>query len=275
MLDTLFNFITWNTSPAIFEILGREIRWYGVLFALAFVFGYQVIKYIYKTEGINPAECDRIAMFMVAGVVLGARLGHVFFYEPAYYLANPIKILYIWEGGLASHGASIGVMIAIWLYIKNEPFKSKGYLWMLDRIILTIPMGGAFIRLGNLFNSEIYGHQTDLPWGFIFTLDPSSGNVPRHPTQIYEALGYILIFFICFSIYKRKNIHLAKGYLFGIFLMLLFGFRFFIEYFKENQVDFENHLPLNMGQLLSIPFVLLGLFLFIRSLNAEKKAIQS
>ncbi len=255
--------VTWDVSDKIIDIGPLALRWYGLFFAIAFVIGYRIIQYVYKKEGIPLAECDSIAMYMVIGVVVGARLGHVLFYQPDYYFAHPGEILQIWQGGLASHGAAIGILISIWLYSRKPIIPS--YLWMLDRIILTVPLGGAMIRLGNLMNSEIYGHPTDLPWGFIFVRSPESGNIPRHPTQIYEAIGYIVTYLILIRYYNKHGRGMRQGSLFGIFLILLFGSRFIWEFFKENQVAFENNLPLNLGQLLSIPFVLAGIGLYIYS----------
>jgi prolipoprotein diacylglyceryl transferase len=218
----ILSYITWDVSPLLFELGPLAVRWYGLLFAFAFVFGYKVIEYVYKTEGLTAQDADKVAMYMVFGVVIGARLGHVFFYQPDYYLAHPAEILMIWEGGLASHGASIGVILAMYLYSRTKEISPKGFMWMLDRIILTIPVGGAFIRIGNLMNSEIYGKPTDVSWAFIYVRDVASGNLPRHPTQIYEAIAYFISFFILFNYYKKRKANVPKGGLFGLFLILIF-----------------------------------------------------
>jgi prolipoprotein diacylglyceryl transferase len=202
------------------------------------------------------------------GTILGARLGHCLFYEPSYYLSNPIEILKIWEGGLASHGAAIGIVLALWLYIRKHKLS---FLWLIDRIVIVVPLGGAFIRTGNLFNSEIYGRATDVPWAFLFerdvVRDPSTGailpNVPSHPTQIYEALSYLLIFVILFLYFRKNKDKVRDGFIFGVFLIMLFTARFFIEFIKNDQVSFESGMLFNMGQWLSLPFILIGMALII------------
>jgi phosphatidylglycerol---prolipoprotein diacylglyceryl transferase len=271
MMMMILNFITWNVSPELFSIGPLTIRYYGLFFALAFAVGYKIMEYVYKKEGLPQTETDRISMYMIFGVVIGARLGHVLFYQPGYYFTHPLDILKIWEGGLASHGAAIGILIAIYLYSRSKII--PGYQWVLDRIILTVAIGGVFVRMGNLMNSEIYGHETNVPWAFIFVRDPDSGNLPRHPTQIYEAIGYLITFIILFSYYKRRGNTLRPGRLFGLFLILLFGTRFIVEFFKEKQVGFEQGLldtfGLNMGQLLSVPFIIIGLFILVRSFRID------
>jgi prolipoprotein diacylglyceryl transferase len=213
---------------------------------------------IFKKEHIPQKMLDTLTTYMVIGTVVGARLGHCLFYEPAYYLANPLRILKVWEGGLASHGAAIGILISLYLFVRKV---KKPYLWILDRIVIVVALAGFFIRMGNLMNSEIYGVQTSLPWGFIFVRWGET--MPKHPTQIYEALSYLAIFFLLYSIYLRKGVKIKQGFLFGLFLIILFSVRFLIEFIKEPQVGFEEHMVLNMGQLLSIPFILTGIFLLV------------
>jgi prolipoprotein diacylglyceryl transferase len=186
--------------------------------------------------------------------VVGARLGHCFFYEPSYYLSNPFEILKIWRGGLASHGAAVGILIAIYLLTKKT---GKPYLWWIDRVVVVVALAGFFIRMGNLMNSEIYGIQTSLPWGFIFVKNGET--LPKHPTQIYEGLSYLFIFGLLYFIYMKQKGKPPAGLLFGLFLILVFASRFFIEIIKEDQVAFEAGMQLNMGQILSIPFVLAGI----------------
>jgi prolipoprotein diacylglyceryl transferase len=193
---------------------------------------------------------------MILGTVIGARLGHCLFYNPDYYLSHPLEILMVWKGGLASHGAAIGILTAIYLFVKKRP--KFTYLWVMDRIVITVALAAFFIRMGNLFNSEIVGKPTDLPWGFVFT---SIDNIPRHPAQLYEAIAYLIIFFILFFQYKKQKENIRDGFLFGEFLIGIFGFRFFVEFIKENQSLFENSMSLNMGQILSIPLVILGIYL--------------
>jgi len=268
------NFITWDVNPIIFEVFNREVRYYGLFFALAFLLGYQVMAYVYKKDGLRTLDVDRLSVFMVVAVIVGARLGQVLLYDPGYYFANPSEIIQIWKGGLASHGAAIGIIIAMFFYTRKPPVTNL--MWMLDRIILSVPIGGALVRMGNLMNSEIYGHMTSLTWGFIFVRDPESGMLPRHPTQIYEALSYLVIFVILFLVYRTKQGNRVKpGSLFGLFLILLFGVRFVIEFLKVQQEPFEtnilNQIGLNQGQLLSIPFVLLGIYFMLSSRNKIPK----
>ena len=253
------NYITWDVSPTIFSIGPVEVRWYGLLFAMAFVAGYFIMQKIFEKEGIKIEVLDKLASYMVIATVIGARLGHCLFYQPDYYLKNPIDILKIWEGGLASHGAAIAIILSLWLFARLQ---KKPYLWVLDRIVIVVALAGVFIRTGNLMNSEIYGHATDLPWGFLFS---HYEQVPKHPTQIYEALSYLMIFAYLLYYYFKTDGKPIPGRIFGIFLVTLFGMRFLIEFLKEDQVAFEAGMSLNMGQLLSIPFVLIGSFLIYRS----------
>ncbi|GAB4322812.1 MAG: prolipoprotein diacylglyceryl transferase [Bacteroidales bacterium] len=253
------NAIVWNVDPELLRIGSFAIRWYGVLFALGFVFGYIIMLKIFKREGVPQALLDTLTTYMVVGTVVGARLGHCLFYEPDYYLSNPVKILYIWEGGLASHGAAIGILLALWLFSRKS---GKSWLWILDRIVIVVALAGFFIRTGNLMNSEIYGIETSLPWGFVFIR--WNETVPKHPTQIYEGLSYLLIFIFLWRLYLAKGKNLTEGRLFGWFLVVLFSVRFLIEFIKEPQVEFETTMLLNMGQLLSLPFITAGIILLIR-----------
>lgn len=260
----LLNYINWNVDPDIVSFWGLTIRYYGLLFASSFFFGYIIMQKIFKKEGLSIELLDKLTVYMAVGTVLGARLGHCLFYQPDYYLSHPWEILKIWHGGLASHGAAIGILISLYYFSKKN---KKPYLWILDRIVIVVALAGFFIRMGNLMNSEIYGIETNLPWGFIFVRDGQI--VPKHPTQIYEALSYLLIFVLLYSIYIKKGVRVKQGYLFSLFLILLFTVRFFIEFIKEDQVRFEQGMSLNMGQWLSIPFVLIGLFLLFRSLRMQ------
>lgn len=255
--------ITWSADPEIFSFGNFAVRWYGLLFALGFVFGYFIMLSFFKKEKIPVKLLDQVTTYMVIATVIGARLGHCLFYEPAYYLSHPIEIFKIWEGGLASHGAAIAILFAIYLFSKKNKLS---FLWTIDRIATVTALAGFFIRMGNLANSEIYGRPTDLPWGFIY-VNADELKLPRHPTQIYEGLAYLLIFAIMMSVYYRKNGKPKEGVLISLFLLLVFGVRFIIEFLKEPQVDFESTMALNMGQLLSIPFILAGaagLYLFNR-----------
>lgn len=255
--------IEWDVSPVIFSIGPLSLRWYGLLFALGFVAAYHLVKREFLKHSLSVELVDRLLIYMVVGTVVGARLGHCLFYEPAFYLRNPLEILFVWKGGLASHGAAVGMLISIFIYSKKQAPIS--FWWVLDKIAMTIPLGGAMIRTGNLFNSEIYGRPTDASWAFIFT---RVDMLPRHPTQLYEALAYLLTFGVVFWVNEKKK-DLRHGLIFGILISSIFTARFFIEFVKANQVGFEGDMPLNMGQLLSIPFIALGLFVAWRSRRAD------
>lgn len=221
---------------------------------------------IFNKEKKSEQDLNDLVWVMILGTVLGARIGHCLFYNPSYYLRHPEEILQIWKGGLASHGAAIGIMIAIYFYVRKR--KDMTYLWIFDRIVITVALAGFFIRMGNLFNSEIIGKPTNSSWGFVFT---SVDMIPRHPAQLYESIAYLFIFFFLFWFYFKKEGKFKQGLIFGLFLVLVFSFRFFVEFFKENQSSFEAGMFLNMGQLLSIPLVLLGIYLLFRK---EKKVIK-
>jgi prolipoprotein diacylglyceryl transferase len=256
----ILDFIQWHPNPEIFRLGSFAVRWYGLFFAMSFYLGYLIMTRIFKKEGIEIALLDKLSVYMIVGTVVGARLGHCLFYQPDYYLSRPIEILKIWEGGLASHGAAIGILTALYFFARKS---GQSFLWTVDRIVIVVALAGFFIRMGNLMNSEIFGRETSLPWGFIFSR-VEQGNIPRHPTQIYEALTYIILFFFLFFIYKKQAEKLKDGLLFGIFLVILFGARFILEFLKEPQVEFENSMILNMGQGLSIPFIILGFYLLFR-----------
>ncbi len=259
--------IVWDVSPVIFKLGSIQVRYYGLFFALAFLLGYIVLeRLVFKREGLKVELLDKLATYVIIGTVIGARLGHVLFYEPAYYLSHPLKILSIWEGGLASHGAAIGILLAIYLFTRKT---GKSFLWVLDRLVIVVALGGFFIRMGNLMNSEIYGHFTNLPWGFIFIRDGQTE--PRHPTQIYEGLSYLILFFGLIIYYIKRYTTMRNGTIFGIFLIALFGVRFLIEFIKEPQVEFETTMALNMGQWLSLPFILIGIWLLFKK-QSDKAA---
>jgi prolipoprotein diacylglyceryl transferase len=260
----LANFITWNVNPEIFRIGNFAIRWYGLLFALSFYFGYIIISKFFKKEKIPDELLDKLTIYMVIGTIVGARLGHCLFYEPDYYLSNPVEILKIWHGGLASHGAAIGILLALYIFSKKT---KKNYLWILDRIVIVVALSGFFIRTGNLMNSEIIGNSTNVPWAFVFT---RIDNIPRHPAQIYESLSYLLIFIFLYQYYYKKNGTPMRGFLFAMFLILIFSARFLIEFFKEIQVNFERNMNLDMGQLLSIPLIITGIIILLWSIKDNK-----
>jgi phosphatidylglycerol:prolipoprotein diacylglycerol transferase len=252
--------INWNVSPEIFPNL--PLRWYGLLFAAAFFIGYELLKRMFKREGYPLEWTDKALIYTMVGTILGARLGHVFFYDWPAYREDPIQILMIWKGGLASHGAAIGIITAMYFFSKNVTHKSM--FWILDRVVIAVAQGGVLVRLGNLMNSEIYGKPTGSDWGFIFRqTDPEL--LPRYPTQIIEAGCYLLIFIFMWYAYLKTDIKEYIGRLFGYFLVLIFGVRFIVEFLKENQVEFESSMPLNMGQILSIPCVIAGLWFIVRA----------
>lgn len=267
---SILNYITWDVSPSIFSIGSFEVRWYGLLFALAFVFGQRILTKIYVAEGRTEGDVDVITLYMIIGTVVGARLGHTLFYQPEYYLSNPIEILKIWEGGLASHGATIGILLALWLFSRKHNFD---YMWVLDRIVIVVALGGALIRLGNLMNSEIFGRPTDLPWGFIFVRQSEYSHVPRHPTQLYESFSVFLLFVLLYWLWRKYKEALPKGLLFGIFVTALFTFRFLVEFLKEVQVEKEETMALNIGQQLSIPLIIIGLIILFRVWRNPKPAL--
>ncbi|MGA1978068.1 MAG: prolipoprotein diacylglyceryl transferase [Bacteroidales bacterium] len=260
--------IPWNVNPEILRIGSFAIRWYGLLFASSFLFGYIIMLRIFRNENLSDALLDKLTIYMAIGTVVGARLGHCLFYEPAFYLSHPVEILKIWHGGLASHGAAIGILIAVAIFSYKE---KKDYTWVLDRIAIVVALSGFFIRMGNLMNSEIYGVETTVPWGFVFLRNGE--RVPKHPTQIYEGLAYLAIFLILFRLYWRKRGEHIQGTLISLAIVLIFVARFFIEFVKEVQVPFESKLPLNMGQLLSIPFIIIGAVWLYLSIKRGKRAV--
>jgi len=281
--------VTWDVSPEMFSVGSLTLRYYGFLFVTGFIIGYFILKRHFRIEGVSPDEVDNLTMFSFVVAVLAARFGHVFFYEPAYYLANPSKILRVWEGGVASHGAVIGLLIFLWFYARKKRWK---FLWILDRLTIPGALTAALVRIGNLMNSEIYGHLTDVSWGFRFVRSsdyvsmaetmfqkpiaeiPAASLPGMHPTQIYEAIAYVLVFAVLLMIYKRKKKETPAGLLTSWFLIMLFGFRFLIEFMKEVQVSFEQDMLINMGQILSIPFVLTGIILLLNMKKLNRPVVK-
>jgi phosphatidylglycerol---prolipoprotein diacylglyceryl transferase len=364
---TTLSYIIWNASPEIFTLpipfIDKDLtlRWYGLLFALGFLISQQILYFIFKKEGKPEQDVDTLTIYMVIATVVGARLGHVLFYEPEKYLAHPLNILKVWEGGLASHGGAIGILFALWLYSRKKK-PGQNYLQTLDRIVILVALTGALIRFGNLMNSEIIGKPTGSDYGIVFARNVTDaltgdGNVkevqyvkndslastgelqpikillefnkneggdydsydsymrnvvgdnlssnpyvqehisqtgeldyrlsqdetgtyygivytyaiPRHPGQLYESISCVLLFALLLWLWYKQQLNLQEGRLFGIFLIVCFGMRIVWEFFKENQVEFENALPLNMGQLLSIPLVLAGVFFLVRSFRGKPR----
>ena len=264
----LLNAITWDFDPEIFSIGNHGIRWYGLMIALGLLSGYWIFKRYLRGDKLTPEMVDSLLVYIAIAAIAGARLGHCLLYEPGYYLKNPLEILKIWKGGLASHGWAIGILIALWLYYRKYKIP---FLWLMDRIVIVVALAAAFVRLGNFFNSEIYGLPTDLPWGVEFVrdrlYDRATGEilptVPRHPTQFYEALSYLLIFIVSFVFYRKRNTEIRDGFMFGVFMIALFSARFLIEFVKNDQVAFEAGLSFNMGQLLSLPFMVAGIGIIV------------
>ncbi len=266
-------FITWNASPEVFTIPGIDwpVRWYGLSWALAFIGSHFFMNRIFKKEGRTDKQLDLLTLYIVIATVLGARLGHCFFYDFSYYSKHPLEILKVWEGGLASHGGAIGIVIGMWLYCRKT---KESWLWLFDRLVVVVPLASMCIRFGNLMNSEIVGKVTNVAWGFKFlrndedmaNLAQFGTEIPvRHPTQLYEALFYSVLFVLFYWLWKHKRNAVGPGFMFGLFCVLMFSFRFLMEFMKENQSAFEDALPINMGQILSLPFIALGIFMIARS----------
>jgi len=257
----ILNSITWTLDPVLFHLGPLQVRYYGLLFATGFMLSFYIVSYFYKKANLPVEEVDKLTVYVIIGAVLGARFGHVFFYAWDDYKDNLSEILKVWHGGLASHGGAIGILIAVYLYTLR--FK-RNYLWTMDRIVVPTALTGALIRIGNLMNSEIYGIKTDLPWGFIFRINGETQ--AKHPTQLYESLSYLISFGILWWIYQKADGKIPRGKLFGIFLILIFGVRFFIEFIKYHQSSLiSSDSVLNMGQILSIPLVILGIYFWFRS----------
>ncbi len=265
MLETLV--VNWNVNPVLLDLGPIEIRWYSLLFISGFVLGWYIFKWFFKREGVPVTLLDPLLYTLLIATIVGARLGHCLFYQPEYYLGSweGVKEIFMpWKGGLASHGGAIALVLAmIWFAHHYGRKYDFDFLWILDRLVITVCFAGAFIRFGNLFNSEIYGAVTDLPWGFIF--EQRGETEPKHPTQLYEALSYIILGVVLILLYKFDLKKLYRGEIFGIFLIGLFGMRFLIEFIKNDQVGFEADMVLNMGQWLSVPFILSGIGLLIYS----------
>ncbi|MDR1737614.1 MAG: prolipoprotein diacylglyceryl transferase [Candidatus Symbiothrix sp.] len=275
--------ITWTADPAAFYIplWGREVRWYGIFFGLGFAIGVWIVHKIWRNEKLNEEWFDKLFLYVVIATTVGARLGHCLFYGEDndfwFYYKNPVEILKIWHGGLASHGGTLGIIIAIWIYSKKVTHRSM--LWTFDRLVVPVGFVAALIRLGNLMNHEIYGHPTDLPWAFRFIENISYVqrgyapifSPPSHPTQLYEAACYILTAIVCMWMYWKRKDYQYSGLIFGVFLIGIFLSRFFIEFLKNTQVAYEESMRLDMGQILSIPFIIAGIWLTWQGLRKKAK----
>jgi prolipoprotein diacylglyceryl transferase len=277
-MDFILNAIHWAGKEELFSIGSFAVRYYSLCWLLAFAVSYYLMLKIFKREGKTQEDLDRFSIYIFLGTLIGARLGHCLFYEFDYYMQHPLEMILPFRQidgewkltgfmGLASHGAAVGILVGLYLYTKKTKTK---FLWITDRLILVVPLAGAFVRLGNFFNSEIIGKAADpnLPWAVVFTKEDM---IPRHPGQLYEAVLYVILFFILWAFY-RKNQNPKPGLLFGIFLIGLFGIRFVVEFFKENQEAFEDDMLINMGQLLSVPFILAGIYLVFRKIKETPTA---
>jgi prolipoprotein diacylglyceryl transferase len=256
----MFGYVYWPFHPEILRVGPLVFRWYGLLFALGFYFGFLIARWQFRIEGKNENDLNPLLFYMVGGALIGARLGHCWLYEPGYYVRHPLEMLRFWEGGLASHGGTLGILIALYFYARRRP--DQPYLWLLDRVVVPTGLAGALIRIGNLFNSEMLGLPSTVPWAWVF---PRVDQTPRHPVQLYESLAYLFTLVVLIRSYARRRAQTPRGSLLGLFLVLVFTFRFFLEFFKERQATYEQHFPISVGQWLSVPLVLGGLVLLWRA----------
>ena len=260
------SYFVWDVDPILLSLGPLKIRWYGLMFASAFMTSYSVMYWIYKREQKNVEELDRMLWYLAIGTVVGARLAHCLFYDPGYYFSHPLKFFAIWEGGLASHGAYIGVLFCLFLYKLKT---NDDYLWLLDRVAVSCILGASLVRIGNFFNSEILGIPTHVRWAVIFA---RVDGLPRHPVQLYESFSYALIFVVLVLVYKKTAFKPIEGLLTGLFTALVFLARFFLEFFKTRQESYSHEFWMTTGQMLSIPFFLVGVFFIVWSLYRYLKS---
>lgn len=270
--------IVWNVDPEIVTLGPVVLRWYGIMWAIGFLVGYSIEEKVYNRERMPEENMEKLFLYMLIGTVIGARLGHCFFYDWEYYSRHLTEVLCVWKGGLSSHGGACGILLA--LYIFSRKVAHKSYMWVMDRIVLAVAICGACIRFGNLMNHEIYGHPSDVPWAFQFITnihawqngaDPIY-SLPSHPTQIYEMLYCFITFAVVMFLYWKTNARKFEGFIFGVFLIGIFLTRFLLEFIKNNQESFEDAMVLNMGQLLSVPLILWGIYLLVKSFSAIRKS---
>lgn len=247
--------IFWNVDPVMLKVGSFDIYWYGFFFALSLFFGYFIVRYFFKKDKVSTKYLDSIFLYITAGAIIGARMAHVIFYEPTYYYHNPLQIFSLWNGGLASHGGVIGIALSLLIFCKNNP--EIRYLWILDRVSIPAALGGCLIRIGNFFNSEIVGVPSDKPWTIVFS---KIDNLSRHPSQLYESAVYLTLFVFLITIYNKIKTR-QDGFFVGTFFLLAFTSRFILEFTKTRQEDYDNLLPISVGQLLSIPGIALGIFI--------------
>ena len=274
----ILNYIHWNPDPEIINILGFSLRYYGVLFVSGLIIAIYILGWIFKRENIPPNNLEKLTIYGIIGIIVGARLGHCLFYEPAYFLSHPLEMIlpvtfppdggieFIGYQGLASHGGVLGLLIGLYFYSRKTKHKM---IDTLDLIAVVVGVSLGFIRLANFMNSEIIGMPTTRPWGIIFE---RVDNVPRHPAQLYEAISYFIIFGIMMIIYLKIKDRLKNGIIFGLATVLFFIARFIIEFLKENQVGFEEGMTFNMGQLLSLPYIAAGIGFIIYGLLKSKNS---
>ncbi len=261
------DYLHWDINRVLFEIGPVKIRYYGLFFTAGFICGYLLLRWMFRTEKRNVDDVESLLIYMVLGTIIGARLGHCLFYHPMEYLSDPIRFLQIWKGGLASHGAAVGITLSAWLYSRNHP--DQPLLWLLDRLTIPVALAGFFIRIGNFFNSEILGRVTDVPWAIVFEdglgLDrPEDRLLPRHPVMLYESFCYGCFFIILLLLYRKYRSETPRGLLIGLFFIMVFTARFVLEFFKMRQAEFAESLPLSVGQMLSIPLVIAGIVLLVK-----------
>lgn len=261
-------YIVWDMNPEIFHVGVFRVRWYGLFFAVSIILSYLILRIIFRNEGKTQDKQETLFFYIIIGTIIGARLGHCFFYNPTYYLSHPIEILNFWGGGLASHGGAIGILIALFIFSKRNP--EFPFLWLLDKITLVAGLNGFFIRLGNLFNSEIIGTPTTVPWAVVFK---QIDDIPRHPVQLYESFAYGVIFMILMSVYCRCKDTIKQGFISGLFFVLVFTMRFLLEFFKTRLAEYSSNLPLSTGQLLSIPFCMAGVALIVYSHTCKSNTV--
>ena len=254
---------TWNIDPTLLHLGPLQLRWYGLLFVGSFFLGAMILNWIYKREGKNPEVVENLLIYLMVGAVIGARLVHCFFYEPEFYLSHPLEILKVWKGGLASHGGLLGVFISMYIFAKNY---NESYMWVVSRVAIPGALTAAFVRFGNLFNSEILGKPSDAPWAIVFE---RIDLIPRHPVQLYEAFAYLTILLILVMLYRKVTPAFATKILPGTFLVLLFTARFFIEYTKTRQAAYTTDIPFSTGQMLSVPYIIIGIVWIIWALKTK------
>ena len=260
-------YFVWNVDPVLLHLGPLQLYWYGLLFVGSFVVGSWILKQIYIREGKDPEVLESLFIYIIVGAAVGARLVHCLFYDPSYYLSHPLKIFYVWEGGLASHGGVMGVLLATWLFAKKY---NESFTWLLSRLAIPAALSGAAIRIGNFMNSEIVGQPTDVPWAIVFErLD----NIPRHPSQLYESVSYLIIFVFLLFVYRNVKPAFATKILPALWFITIFTVRFFLEYVKTKQAAYNVDQVLTTGQWLSVPFILLGVVWLVWAFVSQKKQV--